>query len=47
VAALLLTHFSARYSRDAAELGQEARECFSGTVYVGRDGMEIDVPFRV
>jgi ribonuclease Z len=46
VGALLLTHFSARYSRDASDLGKEARECFEGTVHVGRDGMEIDVPFR-
>jgi ribonuclease Z len=43
---LLLTHFSARYSRDATELGREARDCFGGTVYVGRDGMELEVPFR-
>ena len=47
VRALLLTHFSARYSRDATELGKEARECFAGTVYVGKDGMEVEVPFRV
>jgi len=47
VDALLLTHFSARYSRDATELGQEARECFGGKVHVGRDGMEVDVPYRV
>ena len=46
VEALLLTHFSARYSRDATELGKEARECFGGTIYVGRDGMEVDVPYR-
>ena len=42
---LLLTHFSARYSRDAAELAKEARECFERTI-VGKDGMEIDVPYR-
>ncbi len=42
---LLLYHFSARYSRDAAELGKEARQCFERTI-VGKDGMEIDVPFR-
>ncbi len=47
VEALVLTHFSARYSRDATELGKEARECFGGTVYVGRDGMEVEVPYRV
>ena len=46
VGTLLLTHFSARYSRDATELGKEARECFEGTVLVGRDGMEVDVPYR-
>jgi len=46
VAALLLTHFSARYSRDASELGKEARECFEGMVHVGRDGMEVDIPYR-
>lgn len=42
---LLLTHFSARYSRDAGELEREARQVFAETV-IGRDGMEIDVPFR-
>ena len=42
---LLLYHFSARYSRDAAELGKEARQCFERTI-VGKDGMEVDVPFR-
>jgi ribonuclease Z len=42
---LLLTHFSARYSRDAAELAKEARECFERTI-VGKDGMEVEVAFR-
>ena len=42
---LVLTHFSARYSRDATELEQQARSLFPGTV-IGKDGMEIDVPFR-
>lgn len=42
---LVLTHFSARYSRDAGELDREARQVFSNTV-IGKDGMEIDVPFR-
>jgi ribonuclease Z len=42
---LLLTHFSARYSRDAAELAKEARECFERTI-VGKDGMEIEVAYR-
>jgi ribonuclease Z len=46
VGALLLTHFSARYSRDATELGKEARGWFDGTVHVGRDGMEVDIPYR-
>jgi ribonuclease Z len=41
---LLLTHFSARYSRDAGELDREARSVFSETL-VGRDGTEIEVPF--
>jgi ribonuclease Z len=42
---LLLTHFSARYSRDTADLEREAKSVFS-EVLLGRDGMEIDVPFR-
>jgi ribonuclease Z len=41
---LLLTHFSARYSRDATPLDREAKEVFRETA-VARDGMEIDVPF--
>lgn len=45
VDSLLLTHFSARYSRDAAELAKEARECFERTM-VGKDGMEIEVAYR-
>ena len=41
---LVITHFSARYSRDASALDREAKEVFGATV-VGKDGMEIDVPF--
>jgi len=42
---LLLTHFSARYSRDASELLREAREVHEQTL-IGKDGMEIEVPYR-
>ena len=42
---LLLTHFSARYSRDASELDAQARSEFPN-VTIGKDGMEIEVPFR-
>jgi ribonuclease Z len=45
VKSLVLMHFSARYSRDASDLGREAREVFDRTL-VGKDGMEIDVPYR-
>jgi ribonuclease Z len=42
---LLLTHFSARYSRDAVELEREAKSVFAETL-VGRDGTEVEVEFR-
>ena len=42
---LVLTHFSARYSRDASVLLDEAREEFQRVV-LARDGLEIDVPFQ-
>ena len=45
VGTLLLTHFSARYSRDASELGREAREVFAATL-VGKDGMELEVGYK-
>ena len=41
---LVLTHISARYTREAPELVAEAREIFAGTE-VARDGMVVDVPF--
>jgi ribonuclease Z len=42
---LVLTHVSARYSREAPELLAEAQAIFPATV-IARDGMVVDVPFR-
>ena len=42
---LVLTHFSARYSRDASDLEREAKQVFAN-VTVARDGMELDVPYE-
>jgi ribonuclease Z len=41
---LVLTHISARYTREAPELVAEAREIFAA-VDVARDGMVVEVPF--
>ncbi len=42
---LLLTHFSARYSRDPSDLDREAKLVFP-QVTIARDGMEVSVPFE-
>ena len=44
VGTLVLTHFSARYSRDSSELEREAKAVFAN-VSCARDGMEIDVSY--
>ncbi|HYV96966.1 MAG TPA: ribonuclease Z [Gemmatimonadaceae bacterium] len=41
---LVLTHVSARYSKDYSELEQQSRQLFPGTT-IARDGMEVEVPF--
>ena len=43
VGRLLLTHFSARYSRDPGELVTQAQSVFPHTV-AARDGLEIEIP---
>ncbi|MBX6333222.1 MAG: ribonuclease Z [Gemmatimonadaceae bacterium] len=41
---LVLTHFSARYSRDTSDLVREARAVFEETI-AARDGMVMDIPY--
>jgi ribonuclease Z len=42
---LVLTHLSARYTRDTADLEREARNVFPATM-IARDGLELDVPYE-
>jgi len=41
---LVLTHISARYSREAPEVLEEAKAVFPDTL-IARDGMTVEVPF--
>ena len=41
---LVLTHISARYSREAPEVLEEAKAVFSETI-IARDGLTVEVPF--
>lgn len=41
---LILTHLSARYSRDTTDLLREAKNVFENTT-IARDGMEVEIPY--
>lgn len=41
---LVLTHFSARYSRDPGELVTQAQNVFAASI-AARDGLEIEIPY--
>jgi ribonuclease Z len=45
VRTLVLTHFSQRYT-DPAEFEREAREVYTGRLYVAEDLMRVPVPKR-
>ncbi len=42
---LALTHISSRYAGDASRIRREAREAYSGEVFIATDGQQLDVPF--